>query len=167
MTDGRLHRVDPLAQPAQGVGGDGAGGSDMVALVHDLRERVRQLERRVASDPTQRPYERAVWGSADPTAAIATGKGDPYEVDLGGLLLKFVLVLKTAGTSTTTVELEVNGTPATFVETGLSTLSLTTGVTRAVGTVNGQVMAPGTLLVPDVTAAGSGAIGLSAFASIG
>lgn len=160
----RLRRSDPLAQPARAVGADAVGPPSAASVIARTRGDVWALQRsirqrgRPAGLDVERPH---AWGSE---GTLAVGASPRHEVELGGLLFRFVFRLDANPTGGAVVQLRLNGAAVTIVETGTTSLTLGAGVVRAVATLNGDVAAPGDYTDVNVTAAPADATNPSAFA---
>lgn len=128
---------------------------DLRRAIGDLARRIGILERRVS---TVTPHV------ADVTEIIFSFAGDltattspPIRVPQAGILGELAVTLGTAGSSTTTILVERNGTT-------VGTVAVLSGVTAYDGPINARFAADSDVLTLTVSSAGTGAADMTAAA---
>lgn len=121
--------------------------TDDSGIVRRILARLENLERRTSK--LTRPVELEVLRFSL-AGAVSVAEGGPDTAAVGGAVIAVVARLGTAGTSTTTVVVKVNGTT-------ISTLNLASGATVARDYPNERIGADVDLVTVETTAAGAGA----------
>lgn len=120
----------------------------------DHRDRVRQLERKAGKDARLASEEVALFTLAGAVALTTAGEEPRYPVQTGGQLVAVTMSLTTAGSSTTTVTVYLNGV-------SIGTVSLASAATDTIAYLGDYRMKNGDRLGVRVTTAGTGAKGLT------
>lgn len=129
---------------------------DQEAVNRNLRDRLRNEERRRPANPRPTTEEIAPFSAAGAVAVTTSGEEPQWRVQTGGQIVSVSLHLKTAGSSTTTITVYLNGA-------SIGTVSLASSATDTVAYLGDYRAKNGDLIGVRITTAGSGAKGLSAF----